>query len=309
MNEIDKKFYELIKTIRNLTEDELFQRMKLNYLSLPKIYKDILEDYFTRFDFWGTLNSSQGDFNEIQQKAKLLSRKTKDFVWLYNKLEDYSSKLLLFAIINNFFIYDFSTLKNCIDKKYRHYCDFDLIPSLKNKVLVDVGAYVGDTVLDFISCYGECYKNIYCYEITEKMMDIMKNNLHRYKNIKFFNYAVKDKKGVVYVNERGDISSNQTACKGENSIDCVTLDENIKEKIDLIKMDIEGDELNALKGAKQHIKKDCPILLISLYHKNEHYIQIPKYIYSLNKNYKFYLRYYGGELYPTEVVLFALPKN
>ena len=74
-------------------------------------------------------------------------------------------------------------------------------------------------------------------------------------------------------------------------------------------MDIEGDELKALKGAQEHIRKDSPKLLISIYHKNDHYFQIPKYINTLNKNYKFHLRYYGGELYPTEVVLFAIPKN
>lgn len=80
------------------------------------------------------------------------------------------------------------------------------------------------------------------------------------------------------------------------------------EKIDLIKMDIEGDELLALKGAKTHIKNDNPILLVSIYHKNNHLWQIPQYIHSINKNYKFYLRYYGGEIYPTEIILFAINK-
>ena len=74
-------------------------------------------------------------------------------------------------------------------------------------------------------------------------------------------------------------------------------------------MDIEGDELKALKGAQEHIRKDSPKLLISIYHKNDHYFQIPKYINTLNKNYQFHLCYYGAELYPTEVVLFAIPKN
>ena len=73
-------------------------------------------------------------------------------------------------------------------------------------------------------------------------------------------------------------------------------------------MDIEGDELSALKGAKEHIKNDCPKLLISVYHNNNHLWQIPRLIYRYNKDYKFFLRYYGGDLYPTEVVLFALPK-
>lgn len=309
MNELDKKFFDLVKIIKSLTEKQLYERIKLNFMSLPSIYKDILEDYFKRFDFWGTLDVKNGDFDEISRKAHILSKHIKDFVWLYNKLEDYSSKFLLYAILNNWYIYDFISLKNCIDKKYRHYFDLDIIPKSKNEVLVDVGAYVGDSALDFILSYGENYKKIYSYEITEKMIVIMKNNLKNHKNIVFLNKAVKDKKGLVYVDEKGDISSNQTSLAGEKPVDCVTLDDDIKERIDLIKMDIEGDELKALKGAQKHIRKDSPKLLISIYHKNDHYFQIPKYINTLNKNYKFHLRYYGGELYPTEVVLFAIPKN
>ena len=74
-------------------------------------------------------------------------------------------------------------------------------------------------------------------------------------------------------------------------------------------MDIEGDVFLALQGTKNHIAKYCPKLLISIYHKNIHLTQLAKLIYSYNNNYKFYLRYHGGNIYPTEIVLFALPKN
>lgn len=58
----------------------------------------------------------------------------------------------------------------------------------------------------------------------------MKNNLKNHKNIVFLNKAVKDKKGFVYVDEKGDISSNQTFLAGEKSVECVTLDDDIKER-------------------------------------------------------------------------------
>lgn len=62
------------------------------------------------------------------------------------------------------------------------------------------------------------------------MIVIMKNNLKNHKNIVFLNKAVKDKKGFVYVDEKGDISSNQTSLAGEKSVECVTLDDDIKER-------------------------------------------------------------------------------
>ena len=44
MNEIDKKFKLLIKDIASLSEESLFERIKLNFLSLPDPYKNILKD-------------------------------------------------------------------------------------------------------------------------------------------------------------------------------------------------------------------------------------------------------------------------
>ena len=74
-------------------------------------------------------------------------------------------------------------------------------------------------------------------------------------------------------------------------------------------MDIEGDEEKAIIGCKKHIIKDHPKLLISVYHKNEHFVSIAKLIDSFNPCYKYYLRNYGGKLYPTEIILYAIPKD
>ena len=309
MNEIDVKFYSLINIFKNCTYEELLGRIKLNFLTIPEYCQSILQDYFARFTFWGSLDVKRGDFKEIELKALTLKRHYKDFAWLYKRLEDYSSKQLLFAILNNWYIYDFNSLKKAIDYKYKHYFDFDLIPHCKDEVFVDLGAYTGDSVLDYLASYGkDSYKRIYCYEITGEILDTLKANLATLDNIEYRHKAAKDRRAVLYLDKNTDPSSNRTSTKGKEAVECVSLDEDIKEKISLIKMDIEGDELSALKGAKEHIKNDCPKLLISVYHNNDHLWQIPRLIYRYNKDYKFFLRYYGGDLYTTEVVLFALPK-
>ena len=86
----------------------------------------------------------------------------------------------------------------------------------------------------------------------------------------------------------------------------VTLDEDIGEAITIIKADIEGFEQEAIKGAINHIKNDHPKLLISVYHKNEDLWKIPKMIKEIDSTYKFYLRYHGGSIYPTEITLIAI---
>ena len=75
-------------------------------------------------------------------------------------------------------------------------------------------------------------------------------------------------------------------------------------KITHIKMDIEGAELNALKGAKNIIQRDTPILAICVYHKIQDFVEIPNYILSLVPDYKLYLRHHN--ISGTETVLYAI---
>ena len=75
-------------------------------------------------------------------------------------------------------------------------------------------------------------------------------------------------------------------------------------------MDIEGSEQKALLGSYKHIVNDKPKLLISVYHNHEDIWKIPRIIEDMTPDtYNFYLRSYGGNVFPTEIVLIALPKH
>ena len=77
------------------------------------------------------------------------------------------------------------------------------------------------------------------------------------------------------------------------------------EKVNFIKMDIEGSEMEALKGATKIIEISKPILAICVYHKSEDLFTIPQYIKKLNPNYKFYLRKHSN-VSSHELVLYAI---
>lgn len=312
MNFVDRKFYSLVKEIEGLSFEKLYDKIVFNYKFLPSNYRNILEEYFKKFSFWGSLSEKDGNFEEIELKVKVLKSNLKDFVWLYKKLEDYTSKFLLYSILRNWVYYDFTSLGQIVSPKcFKHYFDLNLIRDCKNEVFVDVGAYVGDSTLDFISTYGEdCYKKIYCYEITDGIISSLKENLKKHDKIEIVNKAVGEKDGEIFLSENlNDNSANRTTKDFGKSVPLTSLDLDVKEKITMIKMDIEGDEEKAIRGARRHIANDSPKLLLSVYHKNEDYFKIAKLVNSYNKNYKFYLRNYGGNFYPTEIVLFALPKQ
>lgn len=92
--------------------------------------------------------------------------------------------------------------------------------------------------------------------------------------------------------------------KGDIIIEGIALDEVVKdEKVTFIKMDIEGSELNALKGASNTIGYNKPRLAICIYHKPEDVLEIPLYILGLVPEYKFYIRHYCSNMW--ETVLYA----
>ena len=71
-------------------------------------------------------------------------------------------------------------------------------------------------------------------------------------------------------------------------------------------MDIEGFELQALKGAKKILKEQLPVLAISIYHKREDIWELPNFIMSISDKYRFYMGHYSIGM--TDTVLYAIPK-
>lgn len=105
------------------------------------------------------------------------------------------------------------------------------------------------------------------------------------------------------------LSSNRDAScistEGEQIIEVVTLDDFVKnETISFIKLDIEGAELEALKGAKNIIKRDRPQMAICIYHKPEDIIDIPIYLKSILPNYRFYIRH--KNIYFFDTILYCI---
>ena len=88
-----------------------------------------------------------------------------------------------------------------------------------------------------------------------------------------------------------------------NQVDVVALDTYAKEFPTIIKMDIEGFELEALKGAENIIRTLKPKLVICIYHKILDFYEIPMYLKSLVPEYKFKVRQH--ELGFCETVLYA----
>lgn len=197
---------------------------------------------------------------------------------------------------------------SCIALDEKQYFE-EFIQYSESEVFVDAGVLDLSTSLHFAE---ECRKNhisdfrIYAFEPDKKSFERCEKikSQHPELEIELMQYGLWSSNTMIGFDHLWNGSSKINEGSGE-SIKCVTLDSVVNEKVSFIKMDIEGAELEALKGCQDTIRKYHPKLAISIYHKPEDIIEIPCYIKELVPRYRLYLRHYGNG--DTETVLYALP--
>jgi FkbM family methyltransferase len=191
------------------------------------------------------------------------------------------------------FLENTDSIKYKINEQY--FEDFVVLPA--SPIFIDGGGFDGSTSLEFINNHPY-YEKIYYFEPTEPSMDSSKLNLINNNNIHFFLKGLWSHNTKLHFNvELG--SANKISDVGRFTIDTISLDNIINSKVDFIKLDIEGAEVEAINGAKNIIEKYKPKLAICIYHKQTDFINIPKIIMELNPDYKVYLRHYTQGVFET----------
>ena len=180
----------------------------------------------------------------------------------------------------------------------------------EDATIFDIGAWKGDTAYFFskkCSNKARIYAfepDDYAFQILEKIKEKYKLNNVITKNILLSNAE----KEIDFISM---IENTPTIKKNAITIDKFVEENNI-EKIDYIKMDVEGAERNILEGAIRTIKKFKPSLAIAIYHGGklfmEDFYNIPIFIKNIiNEDYEYYIRTFspwGGE-----TILFCKPKK
>ncbi len=177
----------------------------------------------------------------------------------------------------------------------------------ENEVFVDAGSFNGDDALRFVAAVGGRYDKIYSFEPDAESHDNCKQSLKNLLNTQLINAGLWDATKTISFASLSTGSSHVLGDAG-NGVQVYALDDYLKnERVTYIKMDIEGAELQALKGAKNTIVNHRPKLAICVYHKPQDIYEIPAYIAEIAPFYKMYLRHYSiGEL---ETVLYAIPTD
>ena len=217
---------------------------------------------------------------------------------------------------------EFKSLKVQTNPQYIYLPMFEKLTS--NEIFIDCGGYLGDSVEKLVATFGNNIKKIYSFECFDEnilMLNKVGEELNRsgWKGtLVIAPYAVSDKNTIVTFNNIGQSAggylpemrltvqyNEKLAPISSLEVESKTIDSFIPEheKIGLIKMDIEGAEFAALKGAEKVIKKDKPRLAISLYHNPSDYWRICELIQEFSSDYKFAVRHHANNHLDT--VLYA----
>ena len=191
------------------------------------------------------------------------------------------------------------------------------------KDILDVGACCGDTSI-FLSKFTT--KKLYAFEPVSITYNILLDTIVLNKN--FCNNIIPVKKALSNYNGVSNIfipksgtqwlpgaSINNTfniSDTVEEEIDIITLDEFVEKnniEVGFIKVDIEGEEQNFLRGACNTIKKYIPYILISIYHNPEDFFNIKNIIESYKLNYKFHIIKSVPDVGAYDIVLLCIPNE
>ncbi len=343
-NSLSNEYYDNydyeIRRLKPLIKYKLIFEKLINNL-IKKLGKNSLISIHHNNYFWTHIEEYEFLYNKLNDKRSKsflvellvykvlgfhkvkLSLSTEDFFEQRDSVEKYKQGKDELRVDKNTLLsfYDINSMGYDI-KLYFHknglFTDFvlqqynyeDFIKVNKNDIVIDAGGCHGDTALYFASLGA---KKVYVYEFIPSNIEVMKKNINlneKYRqNIEIVSNPVWSESKIKFsYKDEGSSSKVGDYNSFEDKTETLSIDDlvDIKklEKVDFIKMDIEGAEVPALKGARNTIKKYKPKLAISVYHKPDDMIVIPKLINDIRDDYKFYLDYYT--IFADEIILYAI---
>jgi FkbM family methyltransferase len=162
------------------------------------------------------------------------------------------------------------------------------------KTFIDIGAHIGFYSISLLNDF----QNIYAFEPSKFQFDYLKRNviINQSKNIKVSHVAAGSVHGFLQMNVMGRSGGTNTLVESiasvgdpieKYSVEVVTIDSQKITDVDFIKIDVEGFELEVLKGAINTIKRYKPLILCEVWDKLEYRENIFNFMKEINYSVKY----------------------
>lgn len=224
---------------------------------------------------------------------------------LHDALGDLESKETLDTILE-FMIKDVDVefYHHPIDKQYFAY---DIYRNIPHEVIIDCGAFKGDEIRNYEKYSKYPFDKYIAIEADGAYKEYIEREkaLSRNSEVDILcPMAVSDACSILKIKNYGNTNS-VIREDGERSVQAETLDELCKGiSVTFIKIDVEGYERKAIRGARNLIAKNLPVIAVAAYHREEDFYVLYDMIRDISDQYRFYLRSYMNM---QETVLYAVP--
>lgn len=165
----------------------------------------------------------------------------------------------------------------------------DLISLHTNEDYLDLGAYRGDTIQEFLSIVNGRYRSITALEPDAHNFKKLMQYAQTLAAVQLLPYGVSDKTETVYMKSGRGRGTAVTDASGGAAVQMTSVDA-LELSVSYLKMDVEGFEEAALRGAKSTLQKQRPKLNIACYHRSEDLYRLPLLIHELQPAYQIFMR-------------------
>jgi FkbM family methyltransferase len=246
-------------------------------------------------------------FDNTYNKVDLLGSDRHKLKHAFSLLQDDSDRRLFLHYLKAHLTMDFTRLEEPLDISLQ-YLAHDIPEQKDYSHFIDCGGYDGDTFRQ-LSGQGFRIRNLAAFEpqteLFRKYAATLNAHPDRPEQSYLFPCGVYSQTAQLRFATNDDAqSAARVSAGGDSLIQCVSLDEALQGFAPtFIKMDIEGAEISALKGARGLIETHGPSLAICVYHGLSDLWEVPCLISSMRNDYRYYLRNYN--YLGLETVLYA----
>jgi FkbM family methyltransferase len=241
--------------------------------------------------------------NFVQSMRADLLKNTSAWQRLYDSLVDEESRQTFFDIVRFRLSAEVDLMKSYRVRVQEQY--LEPFMRYQHETFVDAGGFDGDTTEAFAKKYND-YLKILFFEPSRKNMLAAHRRLADFRDIQYYDKGLSDNRATLRFDPNAG-SASALSVLGSETIEVDKLDQLVDQPVTFIKMDLEGWELNALKGSIRHLKDDRPKLAIAAYHDSPDFRLIFEFIENLDIGYDVFMRHYTQGW--SETVLFFRPRK
>lgn len=306
--------FSALKQIVDEAEDKVDLVITTMYGSqvLKKLERELL--HMEKLRLYDAIDFREGDFKIIDEVKKEYGERRDDWCARLEAVkpifQDKESLNVLDGVKEYLDTDDREILQRICTSEEFYFID-EVMGALPESItIVDGGCYIGDLYrqLDMLNIN---IKKWYCFELDKVNWEKIQND---FEHLPVRSRMVVENKGLSNITgelyeERDGICSHIVGYETPYKIELVSMDDYFqkKEKIDYIKLDIEGAEWEALHGGIKMIKRDRPVMAVCIYHKLYDYVRIAEYLSKELTNYRFMIRQHQWTLGKT--ILYCIPEK